>query len=147
MAVKRRRLKRWKGEKRAKNNDLIRKNALFCNQNGRFHHLLHWFLKRECVWERLWDEGKRKICSEWGERKAFREEKQQKSKKNFSSSRVPREASAASTASSSTAAAVASSAVAALPSHSERRSEGAGLGGADVLVAPRRAVVVEVALA
>ena len=63
-------------------------------------------------------------------------------KKKRSSSRVPRETAAA--APSPAAAATVPSAL--LPSHSQRRSEGACLGRVEVLVAPRRAVVVEIAL-
>lgn len=59
---------------------------------------------------------------------------------------MPREAAAAAAASPSTAA-TATVPSALLPSHGERRSKGACLCRADVLVASRCAVVVEVALA
>lgn len=71
-------------------------------------------------------------------------------KRTRSSSRVPREAAAGpstAAAAPSTAAAAATVPSALLPpSHCDRRSKGACLGRADVLVAPRCAVVVEVAL-
>lgn len=81
------------------------------------------------------------LYAQIGERRRLGE-KSRRRPRQHSSSRMPREA----TASASTTA-TATSTAAAVASHSESRSESARLGRADVLIAPRRAIVVEVALA